>query len=82
METNLYYVKGKQLDPFHFKLDAYLIVAHTGSQSQTKDAVRDVRLLIEKKSKKNIDLLLMNWGILPIEERWLWKGTIQLNWGI
>lgn len=52
METNLYYVKGKQLDPFHFKLDAYLIVAHTGSQSQTKDAVRDVRLLIEKNPKK------------------------------
>lgn len=51
-ETSLYFVKGKPLNPFYFKLDAYLIVAHTGNQSQTKDAVEDVRLLIEKKPKR------------------------------
>lgn len=51
-ETSLYFIKGEPLNPFNFKLDAYLVVAHTGSQSQTKDAVRDVRLLMEANSKR------------------------------
>lgn len=46
-ERALYYIKGQAFVPFDFKLDAYLIVADTGENGQTKAAVDGVRSLIQ-----------------------------------
>ena len=46
-ERALYYIKGQDFVAFDFKLDAYLIVADTGENGQTKAAVDGVRQLIQ-----------------------------------
>lgn len=51
-ESSLYFIKDKALEFFYFNLNAYLIVADTGGESQTRAAVRDVELLIESNSDK------------------------------
>lgn len=56
-EESLYYIKGKVFEPFHINLDGYLIVADTGEQGQTKDAVADVKKIIDSHSGK---ILLIN----------------------
>lgn len=48
-ERALYYIKGEPFVPFDFKLDAYLIVADTGENGQTRAAVSGVRELVESK---------------------------------
>ena len=51
-EMSMYYIKNKILEPFEINLDGYLIVADTGEKGQTKDAVSDVKKLIENNSEK------------------------------
>ena len=46
-EAALYYIKGNPFVTFNFKIDAYLIVADSGEMGQTKEAVSDVRKLIQ-----------------------------------
>ena len=66
-EKPVYYIKDKDLEQLNLNLDAYLIIADTGIKGETKEAVSDVKNLIEKDSsfQKYIDHL----GILADKAR-------------
>ncbi|OLS03615.1 mevalonate kinase [Tissierella creatinophila] len=56
-EKPLYYIKGKPLEVFKFKLDAYLIVSDTGEKGMTKFAVSKVRKFIEDNPARGKELI-------------------------
>lgn len=56
-ETPLYYVKNQPLHPFHYSLDAYLVVADSGITGNTKDAVSRVKHLQETQSELHQQLI-------------------------
>lgn len=47
-EMPIFYVKNRKLEELKLNLNAYLLIADTGIKGKTKDAVRDVRKLIDK----------------------------------
>lgn len=51
-ERSLYFIKGRPLTSFNFNLKSYLIVADTGEIGQTREAVKNVKNLIETSPKK------------------------------
>lgn len=56
-EKPLYYIKGEPLEEFDFKLDAYLIVADTGQEGETKFAVSKVKEYIDNNGKKGKEII-------------------------
>lgn len=46
-DKSIYYIKGQEIQLFPINLDAYLIIADTGIKGKTKEAVADVRKLVE-----------------------------------
>lgn len=56
-EESLYYIKGESFEPFHINLDGYLLVADTGEKGGTKEAVSDVKKILDRHSGK---ILLIN----------------------
>lgn len=56
----VYFIKNRPFEKFHIDTDAYIIIADSGKKGSTKEAVSDVRKLIdskENKYKKYIDEL-------------------------
>lgn len=51
-ENGLYFIKEKTMENFNTKVDAYLVVADSGEESQTKDAVRDLGQLLKLEPEK------------------------------
>lgn len=56
-EKPLYYIKGEPLEEFDFKLDAYLIVADTGQEGETKFAVSKVKQYIDNNGEKGKEII-------------------------
>lgn len=46
-DKSIYYIKGKEIQLFPINLNAYLIIADTGIKSRTKEAVSDVKNLVD-----------------------------------
>lgn len=53
----LYYIKGEPLKIFNFKIDAYLVVADTGQEGETKFAVSKVKEYIDNNGKKGKEVI-------------------------
>ncbi|SCG82802.1 mevalonate kinase [Proteiniborus sp. DW1] len=73
-EKTLYYIKGKPVIPFEFKLDTYLIVGDTGKKGQTRAAVEGVRQFIESKAEEG-RVLIKELGVLTMSA----KSSIESN---
>lgn len=56
-EKPLYYIKGKPLEVFKFKLNAYLIVSDTCEKGMTKVAVSKVRKFIEDNPNRGKEII-------------------------
>ena len=50
-EMPIFYVKNQKLEEIKLNLDAFLLIADTGIKGNTKDAVEDVKNLVEKDEK-------------------------------
>ena len=56
-QRSLYFVRDQDLMPFDLNLDAYLIVADTGTRGETKSAVAYVRELVESSGEFGHELI-------------------------
>ena len=56
-ENGLYFIKEKTMENFNTKIDAYLIVADSGQESQTKDAIKDLGQLLKSEPGKYSGLI-------------------------
>lgn len=54
---SLYFIKGEAFKSFDNKLDAYLVVGDSGLLGQTREAVTDVRKLVDKNPEKYMALI-------------------------
>lgn len=56
-ENSLYFIKGKLMEDFQVKIGGYLLVADSGEESQTKEAVEDLGLLLKSEPERYITLI-------------------------
>lgn len=72
-DKSIYYIKDQEIRLFPINLDAYLIIADTGIKGKTKEALSDVRKLVE--SDKVYEKYIARLGVLSEKA----KGLIENN---
>lgn len=56
--SSIYFIKGKEFEYFPINIDAYLIIADTGIKGKTKEAVSDVKDILDRE-EANYDKINM-----------------------
>ena len=54
---SLYFIKGQPFKTFENRVDAYLVVGDSGILGQTREAVTDVRKLVDKEPEKYMSII-------------------------
>lgn len=76
----LYYIKGKVSEFFSLKLSAYLIIADSGTTSNTKEVVTDVKKFKLRNEEKATSILKELWNLTE-ESKYLLETNKAIKFG-